>query len=374
MGSVFKDKNGDWRGAVELPRDPNGNRKQKSVYPNRKLKTGSMEQKKDVQRKVNEIEYELENNLYCNETNDTVEQYLNKWIKVYASELEETTRQLYQMYIDVHIVPEIGPLKIKSLKPMRIQEFYNGKLESKSLSSNTVGKLHTFLNRAFKSAMKDRIIKYNPCDGVNKPKKKKYSPPVLDENGFYNLLAVVKGTFDEVCILLAGACGLRRGEIFGLRLTDIDIKNNKISIVETVVRFNDKWIIKPPKNETSQRTIIVPEFVIEVLNNYLTSLKVVPERICGKFKPDAYSKHFKKLLSDNDLPHIRFHDLRHFNATIMLNYGVPDKIASGRLGHSQVQTTREIYQHILPNMDQDASNVIEGIFTKRLKEEQKTEG
>jgi len=95
--------------------------------------------------------------------------------------------------------------------------------------------------------------------------------------------------------------------------------------------------------------------------------------IFSEFQPDAYSKHFKKLLAKHNLPPMRFHDLRHYNAIIMMKYGVPDKVASQRLGHSQVQITREIYQHVLPDMDRQAAAVIEGAFAKRIEEVKKTE-
>ena len=375
-GSVFKDKTGRWRGVVELPRGADGARKQQPLYSG-DTKKGSAAQKKEVQRKVNELIYEIENNLYLNESNATMEQYLKEWLRVYATEsLEETTGELYEMYVEVHINPILGKLKIKEIKPMQIQEFYNEKMKDtelengkvkKGLSKNTIGKLHSFLNRAFDDAMRNRKIKYNPCQGVNKPKKKKYKPAICSEENFYILLDKTKGTFDEIMILLSGICGLRRGEIFGLRFIDVDFKNYKISIIQTKVRFKKKWMIKKPKSDTSIRTISVPEFVTNTIGTYLASLKVVPETIFEEFLPDAYSKHFSKLLTIHTIPHIRFHDLRHFNAIIMLKYGVTDKVASGRLGHSQVQITREIYQHVLPDMDKQASNIIEGIFSKKSK-------
>jgi integrase len=373
MGSIFQDKAGYWRGTVNLPRIPGGSRKQKTFYGD--LSQTVSQQKKELQIQITNLEYEINNNLYLNESNATMEQYLKEWLKIYAAEnLEETTGELYEMYVEVHINPILGKLKIKEIKPMQIQEFYNEKMKDielkngkvkKGLSKNTIGKLHSFLNRAFDDAMKNRKIKYNPCQGVNKPKKKKYKPTICSEENFYTLLDKTKGTFDEIMILLSGICGLRRGEIFGLRFIDVDSKNYKISIMQTKVRFKKKWIIKEPKNDTSARKISVPEFVTDTISTYLASLKVVPETIFEEFLPDAYSKHFSKLLITHNIPHIRFHDLRHFNAIIMLKYGVTDKVASGRLGHSRVQTTREIYQHVLPDMDKQASNIIEGIFSKK---------
>ena len=381
MGSIFQDKSGRWRGVVNLPKGPDGSRKQKVFYGDPCQTPG--QQKKELQVKITDLEYEINNNLYLNETNDTMAQYLKKWLKTYADEnLEETTRELYEMYAKVHINPFFENYRIKDIKPMQIQEFFNEKMKDielengkikKGLSKNTIGKLHCFLNRAFDDAIKNRIVKYNPCQGVKKPKKKKYKPIICAENNFGFLLEETKGTLDEILILLAGICGLRRGEIFGLRIIDIDITNSKLTIFQTKVRFNGKWIIKGPKNETSARTISVPGFVTSTISSYLTRLKVVPELIFSEYQPDAYSKHFRSLLANYKLPHMRFHDLRHFNAIIMMKYGVPDKVASGRLGHSQVQTTREIYQHVLPDMDQHASTVIEGIFTKQNEEDKKTE-
>ncbi len=363
-GSIYKDSSGRWKGVVDLPwKKPDGSRNQKVVRG--KGVPGSQDQKKDTQRLLNELIYEIENNLYVQETNATLEQFLKEWFVTYTAELQETTRQLYRMYIDVHVVPPLGQLKLKGIKPMQLQNFYTEKL--KKLSPNTVRKLHTFLNRVFDDAVVNRFIKYNPCQGVKQPRKIKTALNVYDEDNFKSLLAGVEGTFDEVCILLAGICGLRRGEIFGLRLRDIDKNNCKITIEETAVRFNGEWIIKPPKSESGKRTITVPGFVLKVISNYLSSLSLVPERVFSEFRPDSYSKHFKRLLESNHLPHIRFHDLRHFNATMMLKYGIPDKVASERLGHSQVQVTRQIYQHVLPSMDIQASQIIENIFDTKAK-------
>lgn len=362
MGSIFQDKQGYWRGAVNLPKDLDGKRKKKIFYGDTD-KTVS-QQKKELQAQITNLEYEINNNLYAHESNDTLEKYLNEWYKVYTVGKAETTRQLYKFYMDKHIIPELGPLKIKEIMPIQLQKFYN--LKSEKLSGKTVGKLHSFLNMALKPAIKNRIIKYNPCDGVDKPKSKKFSPVVYNEANFNKLTALTQGTFDEVCILLAGVCGFRRGEVFGLRLIDIDFKECKISVEETQVRFTGPWIIKDPKSESGKRKIKVPSFVIEVIADYLKTLKVVPERICGKYKPSSYSQHFKKLLKDNGLPHIRFHDLRHFNASLMMRYNIPDTIAAGRLGHAQVEMTRK-YQHSSSEMDNEAASTIEDVFLKSRK-------
>lgn len=356
--SIFK-KDGRWVGTVELPKGKDGKRRKKFFYGN--PDESDKKQKSDINSRMNALIYEIENNLYASESNASLEEYLKEWFKIYTVDLQETTRQLYKIYMDKHIIPHLGDLKIKKIMPMQLQEFYN--LKAQTLSGKSVAKLHNFLNRVLKDAYKNRLIKYNPCDGVDKPKPKKFIPTIYTQEEFNKLMLLVEGTFDEVCILLAGVCGLRRGEIFGLRLRDIDFKECKISIVETMVRMNGDWLIKDPKSETSRRRLKVPSFVTKVINDYLIGVKVVPERICGQYKPSSYSQHFKKLLEDNGLPHIRLHDLRHFNATMMMKYDIPDTVASGRLGHSQVQMTR-YYQHSSSDMDNEASNVLENIFKK----------
>jgi len=368
MASIFKDKKGYWNGIVYIPKLPGEKGRPRETFRGDPNKSDS-ENKKMLKALCNELEYKISNNLYLKETNETIEQYLLKWHETYAANLAETTQQLYKLYIEKHIAPEIGDIKMKEIKPIQLQQFYNEKIKS-GLSGNSTGKLHTFLNRAFSDAIKNRVIQYNPCDGVEKPRSRKNPIGMCEEDNFFALLEITKGTFDEIAILLAGVCGLRRGEIFGLRRKDVDSDKNTITIEETMTRFSGEWLIKPPKSESGLRKIRVPKFVIDAIDAYIKSLKSVPYRIMDGHKPDYFSKHFSKLLSNNKLPHIRFHDLRHFNATIMLKYGVSDKVASERLGHSRVQVTREVYQHVLSDMDNQASNVIEGIFTK--KEDKKT--
>jgi len=139
-----------------------------------------------------------------NESDATLEEYLEDWYKVYTLDKAETTRELYRLYIDKHIITsELAKLKIKKMLPMQLQDFYNKKIESK-LSGKTVGKLHSFLNLALKDAMKNRLIKYNPCDGVNKPKSKKFTPSIYSEENFNKLLTITKGTFARGCDFISG--------------------------------------------------------------------------------------------------------------------------------------------------------------------------
>jgi len=373
MGSVFKRKDGTWQGNANLPKKWNAE-KNKWNYPKKSVYGKS---EPEVKRLVNEIENQVYKNTFVDSGNTTIEGYLNGWIDIYCTELEETTQALYRMYIRVHIIPELGHLKLRDIIPAHIQQFYNKKLKGgykykndkgkeiirPALKGKTVGKLHTLLNRAFKDAITNKLLYTNPCESVNTPKKEKYTPKVYNEKEMHTLLTLVEGTFDEVCIVLAAFTALRRGEVFGLRPRDINYENRTLTVFETKTKF-DKWLIKPPKSETSSRTIKAPGFVLDIVKAYLNTLKVIPERICGKYTPDSFSKHFKKLLENNNLPHIRFHDLRHFAGSILSKYNIPKPAIKDFMGHADEQTT-SIYTHSLSDMADITTEVMEKVYYKK---------
>jgi integrase len=190
-------------------------------------------------------------------------------------------------------------------------------------------------------------------------------PTVYNEDQFIQLLDYVSGTDDEIPIVLGGGCGLRRGEIFGLYWRDINLDDGYINIQQTSVRFN-KTIEKSPKNASSIRSFKAPDYVIDVLRTYKSKVKGKnAQKVLTRWKPSTYSERFGILLNRFKMPHIRLHDLRHYNAVIMCKYGVSDKVAAERLGHSQVSTLRNVYQHVLKDMDQTAADEIGTMFLKQ---------
>ena len=358
-GSTYKRKDGRWVGVVDIGKDARGKRRQKYVY-------GSKE--KEVRTKLNKIIAEIENDEFIEPTKNTLVGFLNEYYSIQENRWQQTTAALYRMYIDVHFEPYFQISKLKDLKPIDLDKFYNYKMQDndnrKKLSINTIYKLHAFLNAALNYAVSNNYIKQNPCNKVDLPKKKKYIPTVYSNDQFLQLVKEVKNTFDEVPILLGAGCGLRRGEVFGLLWSNVDFNNKSITIEQSTVRFN-KNITKDPKNETSKRTIHIPDYVLDALLRYKNSLEYNPkpnEKIMGSYRPQSYSERFKNLLEKHGMKHIRFHDLRHFNAVLMMNNGISDKVAAERLGHSNTTTLREIYQHVLTSADKDAASKLNNIF------------
>lgn len=335
---------------------------------------------KEARAKRDESKYKIKNNIFVNPTDITLGEYLDEWIELHKANIAETTYELYKLYIRKHIKPIIGNIKLQSIIPMTLKMFYAKKLQpgpditlkdgsmkkGKALSSNTVRKFHILLREALQEAKLNSLILNNPADNVPPPVVEKYKPKIIDKENYFKLLDAVKGTYDEIYIILAGGLGLRRGEVIGLRWEDVDFKNGTITISQSITRFT-KEVTKKPKNESSFRTIVMPKYVSDILEEYKKSQKIIHlnGRICDKYKPQSYSKHFKALLEKHGLPPVRFHDLRHFNAIIMMMKGVPDKVAAETLGHAQVSTLREIYQHVIDDAKKSVANTMDEFFSAR---------
>ncbi|MBO8183643.1 MAG: tyrosine-type recombinase/integrase [Archaeoglobus sp.] len=358
-GHIRKYK-GRWAGVVELPRDPaTGKRRQKWIYG---------DTKKEVEAKVNKLIHQIETGTYMEVTNMTVADYLREWLKNHRVNLSILTAEGYERYIEKHIIPEIGSIQLIKLNPMHIQGLYTKKLEV--LSGKSVLQMHRILRKALNTALKSQIIPRNPADAVDPPKAEKYKIKVYDEEKFTELLNAVEGTDDEVPIVLAGGLGMRRGEVFGLRWSDVSFQKGTITVEQQLLPTKEGLIFKKPKTEDSIRTIEVPDYILSILKRHQkrqteNKLFFGPEYkdynlVCCKpngepINPSTYSHIFARILKKHGLEHIRFHDLRHFNATIMLKYNVPVKVASKRLGHSTTAITQDIYQHVLTDMDKEAA-------------------
>ncbi|PXV85134.1 site-specific recombinase XerD [Lachnotalea glycerini] len=376
-----RDEDKKWVGQIELGRDNKGKRKRKVIYG------GS---KKEVEEKVNIVLYELQTDQYIGDSKDTLIEFLkdyhricsgcdmwkSKYIYPDSAKWQKTTAELFKMYIDVHFEPYFQSTKLKDIKAITLDAFYNNKMsierdykikqgnkmvtkKQKPLSINSVIKLNKFLKAAFNYAIVNDQLKKNPTSGVKLSSPEKFSPNVYDKDKFFKLLIAVRGEDEEIPVILGAGCGLRRGEMCGLTWDNIDFDKKVITIEKTQVRFNDN-LEKMPKNETSKRTIIAPDYVIDTLRDYYERKNNPPklENIITRWKPQSLSEMFSNLLKKHNLDQIRLHDLRHYNAVIMLHNGISDKVAAERLGHSNVSTLREVYQHVLKEMDEEAANKI----------------
>jgi integrase len=303
----------------------------------------------------------------------TVAGYLDAWLKSYKGKLAEYTINAYENYIDKHISKDgLGNILLLKLMPMHIESFYNNERE-KGFSEKTILQEHHILHRAFKFAVRNNLLSKNICDLVDAPSSDDFLIKIYDEDKFNKLLYYVAGTKDELPILLAGMCGLRRSEVFGLNWLDVNIDTGNISVNKVAVysKKEKAWILKDkPKNKSSKRTFAIPSEILPIFKQRKGIGLVCCNDDGSIVSGGTYSHRFAWLLKKLDLPHIRFHDLRHFNATMMLKYGVSDKEAAGRLGHATPNTLRTTYQHILDSMKTDGANKLNSVIKKNPSEVQ----
>lgn len=341
-----------------------------SEYGQKWITAGKYETDKQLERRMLDWMDDYESNNMSEPAKVKFGNYLDSWLKN-RDKLSQTTIDGYSIYIEKHIKPALGELLLVKIKAMDLDKFYK-KLsnsiytrEEKEIkySPNTVIQAHAIIHKALKYAWKNKFIKDNPADFVeNVPQRERKKFKTYTVEDFKNLMDAVEGTIDEIFIILAGCLGLRRGEVLGLKWNDIDFKQKIIHVRKTKVKTTKGILEKDPKNITSIRDIAVNSKAIQALKQWKLKCKFDSEYVCNKFNPNTYSGHFKLLLENKKLPHTRFHDLRHFAATFMLKSGISDKVAAQRLGHSQVSTTRDIYQHVLEEMDKEAAEKLNKLF------------
>lgn len=294
--------------------------------------------------------------------------FLLKWLRVAKSTVKLTTYASYEMMATRIIIPyfETLNIKLKELTTEDIQEFYNAQLER--VSANTVIHYHAVIHRALKYAVKIKTIQSNPAVNVERPRKEKFIGSFYDKKEINILFDIIQGHPLEVAIKLAAFYGLRREEIIGLKWTAIDFENNTLTIQHTVTECNlDGKHIEvasdTAKTDSSLRTM-------PLVTNFREMLLAKKEKqehyrkLCGRsyckeyldyifvnemgerWKPRYLSDGFKRILEQNGLRRIRFHDLRHTCASLLLANNVPMKKIQEWLGHSEFSITANIYAHL----------------------------
>lgn len=362
-GHIRKYK-GRWAGVVELERDPvTGKRRQKWVYA---------DTEKECQRKVNELIYRIQTNTYVETSKLKMNDYLDMWLKNYAKgNVAPSTYRSYEGIVRVHLKPRIGSIDINKLKPIRIQQLYTELLDT-HLSSTSVLYIHRVLHKALQEAVKWGLITSNPADNVNPPKKRKIQYSTWDSDTISKALELAEGTLLYVPIVLAATTGARLGEICGLQWNDVDLETGQISIRYTYQKINGNWELKSVKTNGSNRLVIIPKAVIQILRKH----RLWQKKNMAFFGPDYHynnfvntwpdgrpvlteyiTKNFKKFIKEHGLPEIRFHDLRHTHATELLKMGVNPKIVSERLGHSNIRITLDTYSHVVPTLQKEAAEL-----------------
>ena len=302
-------------------------------------------------------------------------EYLSQWLRHCRGRLRPKTHEGYQGLIRLYASPALGEVPLSRLHPLHLQECYATLLE-RGLAGGTVRNLHLVLAQALSQAVAWGLIERSPACGAQPPRARRPEPVVVDPALAARILAAVAGTPMELPAVLALSTGMRRGEILALRWADLDEGYTTAQVRRSLQVSGEGLAFVEPKTRRSRRAVALPAFLGPHLHRQKkdqalrraegsawVDLDLVCDRGDGSPRhPDTLSSGWYSFLKRSGLPHVRFHDLRHGHATLLLLARVHPKVVSERLGHASVGITLDLYSHVLPSMQSEAAAAIDAVF------------
>lgn len=355
-GSIYRRKSdGRWVGSLSLP---DGTRK---VFYGKK--------QSEVIAKLDEAANDLRRGMLTVGENVTLQEYLENWLEnIHKPVIRLSTYLNYRKLIKNYLVPGLGKVKVQKLTPQQVQAFYSKKIRD-GLSPKTVNNVHVLLHKALDNAVKWNMLPRNVCDAVTPPRIPRKEKNVLTREQAHTLLKEVKAHRLEALLTLAVTTGMREGELLALRWQDIDLEHGSLQVKRAVTYLKEYgYVESEPKTAKSQRTIKLPVFVVSILLTHRLQQKEQKQEVGTTWidkglvftnaqgyylSPSTLLKMFKRFLVSIGLPSMRFHDLRHSAATILLAMNTHPKVVQEILGHSQIAMTLDVYSHALPSMQED---------------------
>lgn len=281
--------------------------------------------------------------------------YMDQWLDSVKDTIREGSFKPYEAITRLHIKPELGRVKLDKLNALQLQSLYRKKLDQ-GLSPRRVQYIHVTIKKALKDAVKLQLLSKNVADAVKPPRLTKREILPLTQTQIRTLLDAVRGNKLEALYVLACTTGMRQGELIGLQWRDIDLEEGTLRVNRSV--YNGT--VNPPKTVAGRRTIRLTKRAIAALKTHRINVARtgrIAEWVFSTSKGTPLSCHnlhnrsWKPLLKDAGLPHsTRFHDLRHSCISLLLSKGVPIKVVSEMAGHSDVSVTLSVYGHVLPDM------------------------
>lgn len=363
-GSIYLRGDGRWAASISLEGG-----KRKTFYG----KT-----RKEVQEQLKTALHQQQQSILATGPQQKVEQFLIHWLEnVHKQSIRSRTYERYEEIVRLHLVPGIGHHQLQKLSPQHLQSFYTNKLEE-GLSTTTVISFHNVLHKALETAVRWNLISRNVCDLVSPPRRKRFEIQPLSVEQVQQLLAATREHRQEALFILALATGMRRGELLGLKWQDINFQTDTLQVRRILTRVPTKvknpqgatYVEAEPKTEKGRRSILLPPFVVEALKQHRARQLEARLKAGAAWQEHDYVfctsvgthlhptrdvlNQLKVLLAKAGLPDIRFHDLRHSSATMLLSMGVHPKIVQEILGHSQISMTLDTYSHVLPTMQKEA--------------------
>ena len=379
MTGSLQEKNGKYYAVINVTE--NGKRKQKWIATGYETKGNKKRAEQFLRDKLKE--FEMKSNLVSNDV--LFCDYINYWLEKIKPSIDIITYKGYSDIANTHIIPYFKKLNVKLVDMSRdiIQQYVddkhkNGKINgSGGLSPKSIKTHMIVIQQTIKEAMKSNLILFNPCEFVVMPKQKKYEANFYTIEQLNALFMAIKNEELYNLIYLTVLFGLRRSEVLGLKWDSVNFDLGLITIKHTVVRYEEVYEKDTTKTTSSYRSYPLSEDVKQILisikdkeneNRKLFGKEYIENDYIFKwdngkpYAPDYITSKFAKLLKSNNLPHIRFHDLRHSCASLLISKGFTLKDIQEWLGHADIQTTANIYSHLDIQRKNNISNSLSSTF------------
>jgi len=343
----------------------------------------------DAERLVNDLVKRKHQGEDATTDRSTLASYLtDRWLPIQKSRLRPSTYLSYRSNVLLHVVPYIGRIRLDKLQPADLDGLYVDLLRTgrrrgagDGLSATTVRYVHRVLAKALADAHRKGIVARNVAELADPPKAEatgtKSKMHVWDATELRRFLAVTTEHQWYLLWLLAARTGMRRGELLGLQWHDLDPDRATVSVRRAFVVVGGHPHLSDVKTSSSRRTIDLDRHTTKVLESRMIESQATAAAAGDTFgrgglifaasdggptHPELVSRAFNRLVTKHTLPRIRFHDIRHTHATLLLKAGVPAKVVAERLGHATPGFTLNVYQHVLPGMQAEAANVFDRLL------------
>ena len=359
-GSIVKRSDGRWMARITLE---DGTRK-----------TFYAKTRQEASRLLTAALRDRDNGLPAVGERQTVAQFLSSWLASTQHKVRTRTWVRREEYVRLHLIPALGNRPLTKLTAQHIEALYAQKIQS-GLSTTTVHHLHAVLHRALESALRLGLVQRNVVHLVDPPRMAHYEMATLSPEQARRFLAAAQGERLEALYVLALSTGMRAGELLALKWCNVNLDGATLQVRETLQQTRSGYVFAEPKTARSRRQIALSGTAVEALRRHQLQQVAEQERIgpvwgdLGLVFPNTIGRPldnvnllrywFRPLLQHAGLPRMRFHDLRHSAATLLLGSGVNPKIVSEMLGHASVAITLDIYSHVMPHMQQQAAQAMD---------------
>lgn len=326
--------------------------------------------KYDAERALRTLLVDLDSGKLVASPNRTVGEYLAAWLRdVVTPGVRPSTARRYEQFVRLHLAPHVGAVKLDKLAPAHLVKLYA--TLAQALAPRTIGHVHLCLHSALETAVRWELLTRNVCDLVDPPRARKPEIAFLSPDQARKVLAAARGDPLEALYALALTTGMRKGEILGLKWADVDLAAATLQIRRAITWEKGRGLIESePKSAAAHRTVALTDLAVDALRRHHTSQKrarlfagprweerglVFPNGEGRPLHPEnLLRRSFAPLLERAGVPRVRFHDLRHSAASLLLALGTHPKIVSEMLGHSSISLTLGTYSHTAPTLQRDA--------------------